>query len=215
MPGETPVMSSRSSIKRYRPTQTLPLMAKLPTTSFSPSTSSTTATYSGINNHNSTPIPFSDKRMVSQIQSSLSKAIHSPKHLPTIASSYPVFNFANTHSHAPVQAPVHVPVPAPMPAPIFRPVEQSFSDEYRRGPAWRESLRKTGINIYEDQAEQVPVHGQSFHVCPPPVAPKPIINYHELHHQPKSPKVVNLQYNSPIGLYSRDNIKEELHKQVG
>ena len=45
-------------------------------------------------------------------------------------------------------------------------------------------------------------------------------SYNDYNHPPSSsqsnaPKAKNLQYNTPIGLYSRDKIREELNRQVG
>jgi hypothetical protein len=111
---------------------------------------------------NFTATPYHDKRMVSQIQKSLNRAVH-PPHI----SSYTPFNSSGgnivSYSTVSVVSPTHTRVPAS---------QQQYSN-------------------YEPHQ----IGGGS----------------------PKSPmpKVVNLQYNSPMGLYSASAVKEELFKKLG
>lgn len=198
MPGETPSVSYRSSIKRYRPASTLPLMPKsAPVHNYAPiqqasympasPTPSAYPTYPNYPNLNTTPIPFNDKRMASQLQQSLNKAVNSrpvpsPLSFASSANNYPGYY----HQPAAVFSQPHV------------------SNEHGlSSPVWKDSLMPAGrSNFFGANAAHAPPP-QSIHVG----------NLGA--NQPKSPKVVNLKYNSPIGLYSKENVKEELYKQVG
>jgi hypothetical protein len=132
-------------------------------------------------NTNSSPMPF-DKNMASQIHHSLTKAIHSPRHVPS-TPAYPVF--------------------AP-PSPIKQVHNYSAYQ-----PDTFDNHNHHQHHHHQPQPFKVASSFPTYH--------QPEYNHHQEFTQPKSPlpKVVNLQYNTPIGLYSKDNIKEELHKKVG
>ena len=104
-------------------------------------------------------------------------------------------------------------IPAPVAHPIQNPQQtynnfnnissqqfmtrQSFADSE---PAWKDTLKTTGAKLYRvgyKQSKTQPI----FHSEPQEESTKP--------------KVVNLQYNTPIGLYSRESFNEEFNKQVG
>jgi hypothetical protein len=218
MPGGTPVLTSHSSIKRYRPASTAPIFSnKLPTTQFSaPQPSSHQQQHHHVFapsplliNTNSTPTPF-DKRMVNQIQNSLHNSTSRNHH--------------HHHQQQQQQQPHH----------HYQPLLPSVSQlsHPSSNPLWRDTLRPTGVDLF-DIAESP---ASSSHFKPQPTTTStfqvgsssfsklaPQGNHHHHHsnsitltpNSPKSPKIVNLQYNSPIGLYSNSNIKEELSKQIG
>lgn len=104
MPGDTPNFSGRSTIRRYKPAQTQPLLAALPTTNFSSHqhyhhqpTYVSTAAVQPHTNYNTIATPYNhDRRMVSQIQQSLNRAVHSPK--PMQHSAFPAFNSPAHHA---------------------------------------------------------------------------------------------------------------------
>lgn len=144
-------------------------------------------------NMNKTPVPFNDRKMASQIQSSLKRAVNAHHHVSVPPSSYPAYNLAQSYNHAPFS-----------PVNTSKPVMFEFESSKTIAPEWRDSLRKTGYNIYEDQQQP---SSHSFQSGPSFTKSQP--------QQAKGPKVVNLQYNSPIGLYSKQNIDEELHKKLG
>ena len=102
MPGDTPNFSGRSTIRRYKPAQTQPLLAALPTTNFSSHQHfhHQQPTYAAVQphtNYNTIATPYNhDRRMVSQIQQSLSRAVHSPK--PMQHSAFPAFNSPVHHA---------------------------------------------------------------------------------------------------------------------
>ncbi|CAF0725472.1 unnamed protein product [Brachionus calyciflorus] len=194
MPGGTTAFNSRPNVRRYQPSQTIPVVPSLPRTHFEPPSHPTPAPHVTFN---VTPTPFNNKKMVSQIQSSLNKAIHSPKHAP--APITPSINFSKPYNQVTYSPSTH------------KPVHFNFNESQNQHSDWRDSLRKTGVNIYEDQQQpstqsyQSPSAPSYGHYQPEP----------QQHHQPKLPRVVNLQYNTPIGLYSKQNINEELHKKIG
>ena len=67
-------VGNRSSVKRYRPASTMPILQR--------------SNYSepGVFNqsYKNTPLPFYDKKMVGQIQVSLSKAVNQPVGYPIV-----------------------------------------------------------------------------------------------------------------------------------
>ena len=202
MPGGTPVMSSRPTVRRYQASHTMAVVPQLPKTHFEPSSTyhapaptvshfNTSHTYS---NTNITATPFNDKKMVSQIQTSLSRAVNSHKHAPISPSSYPAYNLAKSYNQVTYSPPS-----------AHKPVHFNFEETSPQVPEWRDGLKKTGYNIYEDQRQP---STQTFQPMTPSYG-------HHTEHPPKSPRVVNLQYNSPIGLYSKQNINEELQKKIG
>lgn len=188
-------ISSRPSVKRYQPAHTMAVLPQLPKTNFelihSPGPIATPSY--NFPNMNKTPVPFNDRQMASQIQSSLKRAANAHHHVSVPPSSYPAYNLAQSYQHAPFSPVNH-----------SKPAMFGFENDQTNVPGWRDSLRKTGYNIYEDQQQP---SSNSFQSGPSFRNSQP--------QQAKGPKVVNLQYNSPIGLYSKQNIDEELHKKIG
>ena len=209
MPGDTPNINSHSSIKRYRPASTTPIFSshRLPATHFS-APQQPLLTKNTTNTLNTTATPY-EKRMVNQIQGSLSRAVHAPRHYQP-------------------------PPPPPTQSNFFHSAPQPLFDNYSKpqtsydeasSPVWQNTLKRTGVDLYgiQDQhqpqvitqsmAYNKPATTSTFHVGSfSKLSPN---NNSQSASSPKSPKIVNLQYNTPIGLYSNNNIKEELHKQVG
>ena len=180
LPNYDVTYGSRSTVQRYRPSSTTPL--DLPRTNFSNSSNDIHSMASN-RSLSSTPIPFHDKNMVNKIQHSLTRVSYdAPVAHPIYTQPQPTIS--NNVSYNP---------PPQM-------VKQSFTDPE---PAWRDTLRSTGIKTYRagyKTSKTQPIHS-SEHYDEQPKSPKP--------------KVVNLQYNTPIGLYSKETFSEELHKQVG
>jgi hypothetical protein len=218
MPGETPYLNSHSTIKRYRPASTAPVFASphaLPQTHFlapqKPLKLNTAAQ------------PF-DKRMASQIHHSLTRAIHNPSRVSQPPSYYQPP--APLYQQPPQQQFYQQ---SPLSYQSYSNLDASFSPQASRssfldysqdsqGPMWSSTLKRTGIDLV--QPEQ---HASSLAFTKPAAAPTFHVGsfsnssaaHNSLESPSKSPKIVNLQYNSPIGLYSNNKIKEELQKQVG
>ena len=185
MPGTSPNFNqSRSTVKRYRPTHTVPIFTghnQLPQTNFEPAhhmpppqslyhpPTPHSPTFLPYESTNFTATPYHDKRMVSQIHKSLNRAVH------TSNNSHPFSGGHNAVSYTTVSV---------------TPVAHHHHQHHQHQP-------------------RVPASQQQY-------------STYEPHHQssagmPKSPlpKVVNLQYNSPMGLYSASAVKEELYKKLG
>lgn len=186
-------VSSRPSVKRYHPSHTTAVIP-LPKTNFEQIHAPAPAFSTSYNfpNTNKNPVPFNDKQMVNQIQSSLKRAVNSHHHVQP-PSSFPAYNQAKSYNHV-----------AFSPPSSSQPIKFDFENSTPSVPEWRHNLKKTGYNIYEDQQQP---SSQSLQ-------PAPSFG-HAQPQQPKGPRVVNLQYNSPIGLYSKQNIDAELHKKIG
>jgi hypothetical protein len=209
MPGETPSLNMRSSVKRYRPASTLPLLTKASQVNYSYNQAAyqphnnPPQSYPNYTNLNTVPVPFNDKRMASQIQQSLHRAVNSrpaPLNIATSTTTYP--GYYN------------------QPAPVYSPT--LYSNQNNSPPPWKNINNKGNVHSYYDfqqqQQQQQPAHHQHYQQQQQPqyqVPPSQSFHVGTIANQPKSPKVVNLKYNTPIGLYSKDNIKEELYKQVG
>ena len=160
---------SRSSVKRYRPTNTVPIIsaaASLPQTHFEPNYDYhfSTQLQSQQSHHplqyettNFTATPYHDKRMVSQIQKSLNRVAH---HTPAVNSSY-----GDTSSYG-----------------------------------------STVTLLAQSHNSQLPPSQQHYSTYEP---------HHSSANNKPLPKIVNLQYNSPMGLYSENSVKEELFKKIG
>jgi hypothetical protein len=171
MPGQTPSFNTPHTIKRYRPTSTLPRTSHLAprqhltTNIFSSSSSPST---------NLTAQPYNDKNMVNQLQQSLFRAAHSNRGgVNHVGYHYPVIYPSSSSS----------------------------------GPSG--SVLSNTITYYDDPHLGAPSFGAGG---------IPSANYSDFNSASSAsqgPVVKNVQYNSPIGLYSRDNIRQELNRQVG
>lgn len=75
---------------------------------------------------------------------------------------------------------------------------------------WRESLRTTGVKPWDADLEYTAQQQQAPRSVPfqPKVDASPYTPSQIDDKQEDGPKVVHLQYNSPIGLYSKQNVKE-------
>ena len=177
LPGNTANFNqTRSSVKRYRPTHTVPILSALhhlPQTQFEPNYDShhqhphpQPTHVLSYENTNFTAMPYHDKRMVNQIQKSLNRAVH----------------------HAP---PTHYTTSCVLPI--------SDSHAYPYGATQSHS--------------QLPASQQQYATY----EPHQCSSFGLANKQSKNPlpKVVNLQYNTPLGLYSANNVKEELLKKIG
>lgn len=81
-------------------------------------------------------------------------------------------------------------------------------------PAWRTSLKTTGVKPWDVDLDYVPGQQQAPRSVgfdpisaskPAPFVPAPPQQGGE---QKDGPQVVHLQYNSPMGLYSKENVQE-------
>lgn len=217
MPGDTPNMGGLrvQTMKRFRPASTLPMLgssssknmsgggapysppAYYDDMSFSPSSPShftyaplpppPTGIYSQqlsypyTNSMNSVPVPFSERRMASQLQQSVTRAAANKyHHQPPPPQPQHVYQAPQQHQYHQA-APSAYPF---SPSSIQHQQPQQHHQSYSQ-PAWKDSLQPNSPGIRMGG-------GNGGSVA-----------------SPKSPKVVNLQYNTPIGLYSRENIKFE------
>ena len=210
MPGDTPTVNTRVNVKRYRPTFGGAAI-RLPTTNFSamaiapPSPSSGSTPLSSFHNTNMTATPYaSDKYMLNQLQSTLSRVTAKP---PPIQINY--------GSHSPTRAMQHN-----YSAYSHSSTNLSQQATQSDSPAWATSLRRTGVDPFESQYQ--PSSPNTIRVGPGSSssnsASNKVFSQHEASDlTPKSPmpRAVNLQYNTPIGLYSNANIQEEYYKKVG
>jgi hypothetical protein len=219
MPGETPYINSHSTIKRYRPASTAPLFSvpnQLPHTQF-------TAPQKPLRLNNVAQ-PF-DKRMASQIHHSLTRAVNAPSRQ---YQPQPQFQHSFYQQQQPQQQQQQQQYQQP---PSFQNsysnIDASFSPHASRTSfidydpsSWNNTLKRTGVDLYQGQDQQQAFNkpattSSTFHVGSfSNLSPGGASN-NEPGSPSKSPKIVNLQYNSPIGLYSNKKIKEELVKQVG
>lgn len=107
------------------------------------------------------------------------------------------------------------------PPPWQRP--QDDDDEPDAVPAWRNTLRSTGVKPWDTDVTYSPSQQPVRSV---PYNPAPYQNTLQQYSPYKGPvtpvgddktdgpKVVHLQYNSPMGLYSNDNVEETLRGQT-
>ncbi|XP_012934762.1 trithorax group protein osa isoform X2 [Aplysia californica] len=130
------------------------------------------------------------------------------------------------------------PAAPPAPAPIYQIPVQTSTQGWQKPPqveddsmpAWRNTLRSTGVKPWEQDAtfgqEHEPARSVPSQQSPravaggysPTAAPfsptqTPVVPVAGGNSQ-DGPKVVHLQYNSPMGLYSNQNVQETLHGQT-
>ena len=204
---------STPSVKRYRPLSMFgsPLLPKLPKTTFV-SAPHAPSTLSSFNNTNTTPVPYgNDRSMLNRVSNTLSRITSKPvgygSHSPTrVISTTSSFHQPNYTSYSVSTMNLN----------------QSYDSE---PAAWTNTLRKTGndmLGVGQTYSTGTPMSPNSYRVG----ASQPkVFSHHEAadlgssssSSGPKSPlpKAVNLQYNTPIGLYSNANIQEEYLKKVG
>ncbi|XP_059153472.1 LIM domain-binding protein 3-like isoform X6 [Physella acuta] len=141
-----------------------------------------------------------------------------PAYKPTPAPASPA-------SYSPA-AVTYAPKPAPKPAPQYSPQapaswqQQQPLDE-EGTPAWRNTLKSTGVKPWEQETGYAlpkdPVRSVPYSPQPGPHAgpfsPTPAPGA-DVGGSENGPKVVHLQYNSPMGLYSSQNVAETLHGQT-
>lgn len=200
MPGQAPSFSSSHTIKRYRPQSTLPKSTyRLPSASQHQQQQQqagyqqhhTTNIYSHpTTNTNYTALPYNhDKRMVSQIQQSLVRAAANTTHH---------HHHHNQHHYA-------------QPSPNYT-SSSSYHPVYPPQPSANHHHLNNTITYYDDfnLNYNQPSYGAGGNVA---------TGFNDFNSGNSGsnnlPKVKNIQYNSPIGLYSKDNIREELNRQVG
>lgn len=216
MPGDTPSMGGLrvQTMKRFRPASTLPMLGAsssnvysspsyyddMSYTPTSPSQQFTFAqphhqpasyasqplSYPYTNNMNSVAVPFNERRMASQLQHSVTRAAANKYNAPAYHHQPQQQQHHHHHQHH-HQAPSTYPFsPSAIQGNQHNYQPQQQQQQY--SAPWSGSLQPSSPSIRVGGASQA---------------------------SPKSPKVVNLQYNTPIGLYSKDNIREELHRQIG
>jgi hypothetical protein len=204
MPGATPSMSTRGLVKRYRPTSTMPIMSNkiIGSTSYSNNNNNNNnatphldLSYSFGNNMNQTPAPYnSGAGAVSS-----PKPYAPPRPIPPATTAYP--------------APPPIPPASSFNAPMSPSTTSSFSNYDQ---PWKNSLRSTNF----DYSSGMPGGGyRPVSSSSSAAAGNKAYSHHEAADfsvkSPGGPKALNIQYNSPIGLYSKDNINEELSKKFG
>ena len=212
-------MNPRSSfqLRRYQSSKTLPL----PRSSFQLNTAMP---------------PFNDKQMIDKLTNSLSKITVRPRQPSITVSSYPAATTTNYYQTATYQQdpeeygsmhvhdkvaqiqknqPQHQQPHHYYTLPRSNPNKRQsihgttfntgYSQEEPYSPAWTGTLKSSGSSYHHVQAPQQKPR-QQFK----PTQSKTIEfgNIGPL-------KIVNSQYNTPLGLYSNRNIGEELTKQVG
>jgi hypothetical protein len=198
MPGATPSMSTRGLVKRYRPTSTMPIMSNKIIGSSSHSHSNHPTPHLDLNysfsNMNQTPAPYAGAGVGGM---SSPKPYAPPRPIPPATTAYP--------------APPPIPPASSFNAPVAAPMSPSTTSNFSNyDHPWKDSLRSTNFNYSSGMPGYRP-------------AAQPQANKAYSHHEaadfsvksPGGPKAINIQYNSPIGLYSKDNINEELHKKFG
>lgn len=195
MPGEMPSVNSAPSVKRYRP-----LLAKLPTTNFSG------AGYQpAYQTSNTTPTPFNEKAMINQLHHTLSRVTSKPPQSIVASNSYgshsPTRSMQqNNHNYSAYSA-------------------STINLSQPETSPWQTSLRRTAVDPFESQYQQASPSSPSYHVSAAPKPVNKVFSQHEVSdvgaQKSPLPRAINLQYNSPIGLYSNANIQEEFYKKVG
>jgi len=171
-------IGNRSSVKRYRPASTMPILQR--TNYNEPGVF--TSNYKDTNH-----LPFYDKKMVATIQQTLSKAVHSPVGNPIVTpTQYPLNEYYYQQQE---QSPLSINNQAVSPAP---PVSYRSPTSMGNVP----SLQTSNKVYSHHEVSQVPTQHAPFR-------------------KPDGPKVSHQQYNSPVGLYSREVFQEEFYKQVG
>lgn len=177
-------VGNRSSVKRYRPASTMPILQRV--------TYSEPGVFTKDFKQN-TPLPFYDKKMVGQIQQSLSKAVNHPVGYPIVA-------------------PVHYPL-SELQQQAYVPHYQNMSNSTSPAPG---AAFRAGSSLGTPTVPPLPTSRVYSHhevsQTPAPVTPAPVT---PTPRKPDGPKVVMQQYNSPVGLYSRETFQEEYYKQVG
>ena len=174
-------IGNRSSVKRYRPASTMPILQR--TNYNEPGVF--TQNYKDTNH-----LPFYDKKMVATIQQSLSKAVHSPVGNPIVTPTQYPLNEYYYQQQQQQQSPLSINNQALSPAP---PV--SFRSPTSMG--------------------NVPSVPSSNKVYSHHEVSQPPTQQHATFRKPDGPKLAHQQYNSPVGLYSREAFQEEYYKQVG
>jgi hypothetical protein len=186
-------IGNRSSVKRYRPASTMPIIQRTNYSEPGVFTHEYAGAQSSLMSHH--PLPFYDKKMVGQIQQSLSKAVHSPVGYPINApGAFPVLNDFNNNNNS------------------------SNVSYYSINPSRPTSSLTTSSTTNNNNNNNI--------VPPLPTTPTPnkVYSHHEVsssvvlptpQRKPDGPKVLMQQYNSPVGLYSREAFQEEYYKQVG
>lgn len=177
-----------------------PLLPKLPKTTF---VTAAPSSLSNFNNTNTTPVPYgNDRSMLNRVSNTLSRitnksyGAHSPTRATTSSFQPNYTNFSVSTMN----------------------LNQSYDSE----PAWTNTLRKTGndmLGVGQTYSTGTPMSPYRVGTSQPKV-----FSHHEAADVGSSsssgqksplPKAVNLQYNTPIGLYSNANIQEEYLKKVG
>jgi len=179
-------IGNRSSVKRYRPASTMPIIQRGNYSEPGVFTHDYPGAQSSLMSHH--PLPFYDKKMVGQIQQSLSKAVHSPVGYPINApGAFPTITYQND---------------------INTPTNNNNNNVsyYSINPSRPTSSLNTNV---PPLPTSTPTKVYSHHE----VSSAPVVANQQ--RKPDGPKVLMQQYNSPVGLYSREAFTEEYYKQVG
>ncbi|CAL1543367.1 unnamed protein product [Lymnaea stagnalis] len=153
-----------------------------------------------------------------------SKPAQAPVFKPTPAPvSAPPATYSPSVQYAPKPAPKpSPPLPSHAPGPASQQSWQQAPPQEEEGtPAWRNTLKSTGVKPWEQDTgytiQQPPVRSVPYTPNPAPHAapfsPTQTPGL-ELGGSDNGPKVVHLQYNSPMGLYSNQNVAETLQGQT-
>ncbi|KAH9495422.1 hypothetical protein Btru_015077 [Bulinus truncatus] len=131
---------------------------------------------------------------------------------------------ATPASYTPINvqyAPKTAPKPSP---PVYAPGQSPSSWQQQPSPdestpAWRNTLKTTGVKPWEQETgyalQQEPVRSVPYTPTQAPnAAPFSPTSAEEYGGSENGPKVVHLQYNSPMGLYSNQNVAETLQGQT-
>jgi hypothetical protein len=71
-------------------------------------------------------------------------------------------------------------------------------------------------NSFNHQTYQaMPQYVESRVISQKPAQQQQFISHQQQQQQQKAPKIKNTAYNTPIGLYSSENLKKELHNKIG
>ena len=94
---------------------------------------------------------------------------------------------------------------------------QNQGDDQGAPPAWRNTLKTTGVKPWDSDLDytapqqQAPRSASFTPVAAPAYSPNQAAEGGE---GEDGPKVVHLQYNSPMGLYSNENVQETYKGQT-